>query len=52
LNHREFIHTLDAEHTDVPYHFDILWSNLAKVLKKVMDLQDDVPTILDKKIKI
>ena len=55
LNHRQFsrfLKEIECDFTDIPYHTDIRWLSLAKVLKRFHDLLDEIINFLDVKDKL
>ena len=54
LNHRQFITLLedcDSDYSDVPYHTDVRWLSMAKVLRRVWDLKAEILLFLEMKGK-
>ena len=49
LNHRQFVSLLEeteSGHADLPYHTNVRWLSLGKVLKKVWDLKSEIVEFL------
>ncbi|XP_066569411.1 general transcription factor II-I repeat domain-containing protein 2A-like [Amia ocellicauda] len=54
LNHRQFVTLLEeseSEYTDLPYHSNVRWISLGKVLKRVRDLKSEIDAFLETKVR-
>jgi hypothetical protein len=54
LNHRQFVSLLEeteSGHVDLPYHINVTWLSLGKVLKRVWDLRSEIAEFLQMKGK-
>ena len=50
LNHRQFITILEdcnSDHSGVPYHTAVRWLSVGKVLRRVLDLKNEILLFLE-----
>jgi len=54
LNHRQFIafmEEIEADYNDIPYHCNIRWLSLARVIKQLWELKEEIKLFLKMKQK-